>query len=294
VLKATDRGSGKGSYARLQDRLTGTKGKSASAHGPRILDHATASGEHRNQDFIRRGWPPRPSRLQGEPPEQILRTSNTHRIAAQADSSAAPTTGGRNWFMHDPGLNPPDDTPFPDSLRREQKRGNQATEPLRVLSLRDCGSERLPRKALPSALVRAAVSGLSRGCICPRAITRLGRFGLRLTVPRRPREQRAVGRGTAASCRGAHVPRRSYAPRAGVPRAAPRVDLVVSSGSTATGTRAAIDSCGTSGRPGFDLWVQEALAERSEAKRCVLARTRTLDATALCKPLQAERASARL
>ena len=31
--------------------------------------------------------------LQGEPPEQILRTSNTHRIAAQADSSAAPTTG---------------------------------------------------------------------------------------------------------------------------------------------------------------------------------------------------------
>ena len=31
--------------------------------------------------------------LQGEPPEQILRTSNTHRIAAQADSPAAPTTG---------------------------------------------------------------------------------------------------------------------------------------------------------------------------------------------------------
>ena len=31
--------------------------------------------------------------LQGEPPEQILRTSNTHRIAAQADSSAAPTNG---------------------------------------------------------------------------------------------------------------------------------------------------------------------------------------------------------
>ena len=31
--------------------------------------------------------------LQGEPPEQILRTSNTHRITAQADSSAAPTTG---------------------------------------------------------------------------------------------------------------------------------------------------------------------------------------------------------
>ena len=31
--------------------------------------------------------------LQGEPPEQILRTSNTHRITAQADSSAAPTIG---------------------------------------------------------------------------------------------------------------------------------------------------------------------------------------------------------
>ena len=34
--------------------------------------------------------------LQGEPPEQILRTSNTHRITAQADSPAAPTYRGRN------------------------------------------------------------------------------------------------------------------------------------------------------------------------------------------------------
>ena len=31
--------------------------------------------------------------LQGEPPEWILRASNTRRIAAQADSPAAPTIG---------------------------------------------------------------------------------------------------------------------------------------------------------------------------------------------------------
>jgi hypothetical protein len=41
--------------------------------------------------------------LQGEPPEQILGTSNTHRIAAQADSPAAPHRG-RNCFTKDPGL----------------------------------------------------------------------------------------------------------------------------------------------------------------------------------------------
>ena len=31
--------------------------------------------------------------LQGEPPEWMLQASNTRRIAAQADSPAAPTTG---------------------------------------------------------------------------------------------------------------------------------------------------------------------------------------------------------
>ena len=31
--------------------------------------------------------------LQGEPPESMLQASNTRRIAAQADSSAAPTPG---------------------------------------------------------------------------------------------------------------------------------------------------------------------------------------------------------
>ena len=41
--------------------------------------------------------------LQGEPPEWMLRASNTSRIAAQADSSAAPTHRGRNCFMQDPG-----------------------------------------------------------------------------------------------------------------------------------------------------------------------------------------------
>ena len=41
--------------------------------------------------------------LQGEPPEWMLRASNTSRIVAQADSSAAPTHRGRNCFMKDPG-----------------------------------------------------------------------------------------------------------------------------------------------------------------------------------------------
>src|SRR5450755_257603 len=87
--------------------------------------------------------------LQGEPPDQILRTSNTHRIAAQADSSAAPTYRGHNCFMLDPGL-PRADEPISDSL-----------SPLHSPAVRR-GKNAIVRRARPTELALAAGTRVRR------------------------------------------------------------------------------------------------------------------------------------
>ena len=67
---------------------TDSVGGLAKQRGPRVRDKSLSV----RRDIYREIAPIAPH-LQGEPPEQILRTSNTLRIAAQADSPAAPTIG---------------------------------------------------------------------------------------------------------------------------------------------------------------------------------------------------------
>jgi hypothetical protein len=57
VLKATVRGSGQGSHARLIYGLTSTKKQSASAHGTRIVTDYGSARQYRDPISPLRGWP---------------------------------------------------------------------------------------------------------------------------------------------------------------------------------------------------------------------------------------------